>query len=666
MSENQRYSEIIKEQIKKYSKSMVSYEEGKVISNSDGIIIASGLDNVMLNEIVVFENKTNGLVLNINEDTVAIALLGSYSDIREGSIVKKTGRVSEIMVGDEFLGRVIDATGKTIDGLKPIVTNKFRPIEKVAPGVMTRKSIDTPLETGIIIIDSMFPIGRGQRELIIGDRQTGKTTIAIDTIINQKGKGVYCVYVAIGQKASSVSQIKRTLDQYGAMAYTTIVNSPADDLPALNYIAPFVGVTLAEYWMSQGKDVLIIYDDLSKHAVSYRTLSLLLKRSPGREAYPGDVFYLHSRLLERACKLNAENGGGSITALPIIETQAGDISAYIPTNVISITDGQLFMQSSLFNAGQRPAIDAGLSVSRVGSAAQFKCMKQVAGSLKLNLANYSELQAFSQFGSDLDDDTKLVLLHGDKIMNTIKQKQSSPYANVDQILLLFIINHKYIDFIPNNMIESFKEEIINAFKSTSLRVEINKNKVISDLNQLQLHYFVKEFINGFLNKIPNYQYDSILDKNILNITNEEKNAYKNITKVKSSVIQTKDVSQNIKSDTKAKQDKSNISASKNKLKTTKITKKQHENKLAKNQKENIIPIGQKHQVVTIAEFEKYDYNKRRKEWHQKAGHNAKQVVCSKCKQNDNWATIKLENNKHICYFCWIKNPNKKKHNNHKK
>ena len=311
------------------------------------------------------------------------------------------------------------------------------------------------------------------------------------------------------------------------MEYTTIISSPADDLPALNYIAPFVGVTLAEYWMSKGKDVLIVYDDLSKHAVAYRTLSLLLKRSPGREAYPGDVFYLHSRLLERACRLNKENGGGSITALPIIETQAGDISAYIPTNVISITDGQLFMQTSLFNSGQRPAIDAGLSVSRVGSAAQYKCMKQVAGSLKLDLANYSELQAFAQFGSDLDDDTKLVLLHGEKIMNTIKQKQASPYANVDQILLLFVINQKYIDFIPNNEIDTFKVEIINEFKNTNLRKEIDKTKVISDECKLALNHFTKDFINRFLKKINDYQFNPILNKEILNIDKEEEKAFKN-------------------------------------------------------------------------------------------------------------------------------------------
>ncbi len=638
-----RYSEIIKQQIKKYSNKIVSFEEGKVISNSDGIIIASGLSNVMLNEIVTFENNSEGLVLNINEDVVAIVTLGKFADIREGSIVKKTGRVSEVMVGDEFLGRVIDATGKPIDGLPAIKTGKYKPIEKVAPGVMTRKSIDQPLETGIIIIDSMFPIGKGQRELIIGDRQTGKTTIAIDTIINQKGKDVYCVYVAIGQKSSSVSQIKRTLDQYGAMEYTTIISSPADDLPALNYIAPFVGVTLAEYWMSKGKDVLIIYDDLSKHAVAYRTLSLLLKRSPGREAYPGDVFYLHSRLLERACRLNKENGGGSITALPIIETQAGDISAYIPTNVISITDGQLFMQTSLFNSGQRPAIDAGLSVSRVGSAAQYKCMKQVAGSLKLDLANYSELQAFAQFGSDLDDDTKLVLLHGDKIMNAIKQKQASPYSNVDQILILFTINQKYIDFIPNNEIENFKNEIINEFKTTNLRKEINKQKSISDEAKLALNYFTKDFINRFLKKINDYQFNPILNKEILNTNKDEEKAFKNFG------INDK----NNSSDIKVKEVKKEEPTKKEEIKT----KPKIENK--KNVS-NQISQDKKHVVVSLKEFSDYNYDKRRKEWHEKAGYNDKPVTCSVCHDKDNYATVKLENNNHICYTCWIKKPKKGK------
>ncbi len=646
MSDKQRYSDIIKQQIKKYSNTLINYEEGKVISNSDGIIIASGLSHVMLNEIVVFENKTEGLVLNINEDVVAIACLGNFGDIKEGSIVKKTNRVSEVMVGDEFLGRVVDATGKAIDGLSPIKTKNFLPIERVAPGVMTRQSVNQPLETGIIVIDSMFPIGRGQRELIIGDRQTGKTTVAIDTIINQKGKGILCVYVAIGQKSSSVSQIKRTLDQHGAMEYTTIISSPADDLPALNYIAPFVGVTLAEYWMSQGKDVLIVYDDLSKHAVSYRTLSLLLKRSPGREAYPGDVFYLHSRLLERACRLNKENGGGSITALPIIETQAGDISAYIPTNVISITDGQLFMQTNLFNAGQRPAVDAGLSVSRVGSAAQFKCMKQVAGSLKLNLANYSELQAFSQFGSDLDDETKLVLLHGEKIMQTIKQKQSSPYANVDQVLLLFIVNKKLIDFIPNDAIANFKDEILVAFKNTSTRQDIDNNKNIDDELSLQLSYFSKKFIVNFINQIPNYEYDPILDKSLLDLNDDEQAAGKRIKTV------TNHEKKHTSEEKKAPEEKTTPV----KITAPVVTKKTTAPVVVKKAKANDIPTTQKHQIVSMQEFAKYDYNKRRKEWHQKAGYNSKQVQCSICKQKDNWASIKLENGKHICYFCWIKKP----------
>ena len=643
MSDNQtRYTEIIKDQIKKYSKSIISYEDGKVISVGDGIVIASGLSTVMLNEKVIFENKTTGLVLNIKEDVVAIVLLGDFSNIKEGSTVRKTGKVSEIMVGDEFLGRVVDATGTAIDGLKPIVTKNFRPIEKIAPGVMTRQSISQPLETGIITIDAMFPIGKGQRELIIGDRQTGKSTIALDTIINQKGKGIYCVYVAIGQKASSVSQIKRTLDSHGAMEYTTIVCSPADDLPALNYIAPFVGVTLAEYWMSQGKDVLIVYDDLSKHAASYRTLSLLLRRPPGREAYPGDVFYLHSRLLERACRLNKEYGSGSITALPIIETQAGDISAYIPTNVISITDGQLFMQSSLFNAGQRPAIDAGLSVSRVGSAAQLKSMKQVAGSLKLNLANYSELQAFSQFGSDLDDDTKLVLLHGEKIMETIKQKQFSPYDQVDQVLLLFTINNNYIDFIPNEKIEEFKILILKEFKNVSVRKHLLSEQEIKPNYELQLHYFTKNFINKFLGEIKGYEYPKILNSSILKVTSQEKESLN----AKSSVKPVEPVKKIIKL------------AEVKKTPSKKVEVKKSEPKqvlLPKPKKVNGIETTKKHIVIKSTELTNYNYDKRRKQWHANAGFNEKSLKCSDCK-NLKHASVHTDDNKHICYNCFIKKP----------
>lgn len=521
MPNKSRFSAIIKEQIKHYSEEIISNEEGKVISVGDGIITASGLQNVMLNEIVQFSNGTNGLVLNLEEDIVGIVSLGSYENIKEGSIVKKTNRISEINVGDEFLGRVVDALAKPIDGGGTIKTKQTSPIERIAPGVIKRESVNQPLETGILTVDSMFPIGKGQRELIIGDRQTGKTTVALDTIINQKGKDVFCVYVAIGQKASSVANIVETLTTADALKYTVVVSSPADDLPALKYLAPFTGITLAEYWMSQGKDVLIIYDDLSKHAVAYRTLSLLLRRPPGREAYPGDVFYLHSRLLERACRLNKDAGGGSITALPIIETQAGDISAYIPTNVISITDGQLFMQASLFNAGQRPAIDAGLSVSRVGSSAQIKCMKQSSPSLKLDLANYSELLAFSQFGSDLDEPTKKVLSHGEHIMHVIRQKQSSPFNQIDETLLLFIIKEHLIEFIPIENIEDFKFSIVESFAKTKLRKELDKTKNITPEIDNSLKAYIKGFIKNYIKGIKDFQLISYLTMDMLNPTKEE-------------------------------------------------------------------------------------------------------------------------------------------------
>ena len=387
-------SELIKEQIKNYSHKIETSDVGSVVTIGDGVSIVYGLDKAMLGELLEFPNNVYGMVLNLNEDSVGAVMLGSDQTIKEGDLVKRTGKVVEVPVGDGLLGRVVNALGQPIDGLGPITSSKKRPVERIAPGVMTRKSVDTPLQTGIKAIDAMIPIGRGQRELIIGDRQTGKTAIAIDTILNQKGKNVNCIYVAIGQKNSTVAHIVEKLRQNGALSYTTVVSATASELAPLQYLAPYSGVTIGEEWMEQGKDVLIVYDDLSKHAVAYRTMALLLRRAPGREAYPGDVFYLHSRLLERACKLDAKYGGGSITALPIIETQAGDISAYIPTNVISITDGQIFLMSELFNAGQRPAIDSGLSVSRVGSAAQFKAMKQVSGSLKIELASYHELQAF--------------------------------------------------------------------------------------------------------------------------------------------------------------------------------------------------------------------------------------------------------------------------------
>ncbi|MDR2369594.1 MAG: F0F1 ATP synthase subunit alpha [Mycoplasmataceae bacterium] len=485
-----QFSTIIKAKIEKYAKVTSISEEGKVISIGDGIANVTGLDNVMLNELVHFENGSYGMALNLEADFVGVVLLGEFNNINENSIVKRTKRVVSVPVGDVLLGRIIDPLGNAIDGKGTIAAEKFMPIEKIAPGVMTRKSVSEPLETGILSIDSMFPIGKGQRELIIGDRQTGKTTIAIDTILNQKGKDVYCVYVAIGQKNSSIAQLVRTLSAKEALEYTVVVSATASDIPALKYIAPYTGVTIAEEWMQKGKNVLIIYDDLSKHAVAYRTLSLLLRRPPGREAYPGDVFYLHSRLLERACRLHEDHGGGSITALPIIETQAGDISAYIPTNVISITDGQLFMMTSLFNAGQRPAIDAGLSVSRVGSAAQIKCIKQMSGSLKLELAQYRELDAFSQFGSDLDAETKRILDHGKRVMLMIKQPQNQPLDQIDEAIMLLAIKEKIIKWIPVENFDDFKVQLIAYLQKLPFRAEL-KQKMAFD----------QDLINRFVSKL---------------------------------------------------------------------------------------------------------------------------------------------------------------------
>lgn len=435
-------SQILKLQIEKYGKSVKSHDEGTVLTVGDGIALVDGLDKCMVSELLEFPGNIYGMALNLEEGFVAVVLMGPDKGIKEGDKVKRTGKIVEVPVGEALVGRVVNALGQAIDGGKAIPSKKARPIERVAPGVMTRKSVDQPLETGIKAIDAMIPIGRGQRELIIGDRETGKTAIAIDAIINQKGKDVKCIYVAIGQKASTVAQITEKLRKAGAMEYTTIVAATAADQPSLQYLAPYAGVTIAEEFMENGQDVLVIYDDLTKHAVAYRTLSLLVRRPPGREAYPGDIFYAHSRLLERACRVEKKYGGGSITALPIIETQAGDISAYIPTNVISITDGQIFTQSKLFNAGQRPAIDAGLSVSRVGGTAQIKAMKQAAASLKLELAQYNELAAFAQFGSDLDASTKEALDHGVRVMEILKQKQYSPLEQVDQILVLFAVKNK--------------------------------------------------------------------------------------------------------------------------------------------------------------------------------------------------------------------------------
>lgn len=474
-------SKIIQEQIKRYDEKLEVAETGTIISIGDGIALIHGLEKAMYGELLLFPGNVYGMVLNLEEEHVGAVLMGSERDIKEGDIVKRTGKVVEVPVGDAMLGRVVNALGQPIDGLGPIAATKHMPVERVASGVMTRKSVHQPLQTGLKVIDSMIPIGRGQRELIIGDRQTGKTAIAIDTILNQKGKDIYCVYVAIGQKASTVAQIVEHLRQADALKYTTIVSATASELAPLQYLAPYSGCTIGEYWMDNGKDVLIVYDDLSKHAVAYRTLSLLLRRPPGREAYPGDVFYLHSRLLERAAKLNEENGNGSLTALPIIETQAGDISAYIPTNVISITDGQIFLQTELFNAGIRPAVDSGFSVSRVGSSAQTKAMKQVSGSLKLELAQYRELQAFTKFGSDLDAATKAVLDHGERLTALLVQPQYSPFSVVDEVLSLFAAKNQFLKNVAVDKVHDYESKMHQFLKHNyaNLVEELEEKEAIS-------------------------------------------------------------------------------------------------------------------------------------------------------------------------------------------
>ena len=434
-------SSVIKEQIKRYSTELEVSDVGTVIQVADGIARIHGLEKAMQGELLEFPGEVYGMVLNLEEDNVGAVLLGDSRNVNEGDTVKTTGRVVEVPVGDALTGRVVNALGQPIDGKGPIVTDKYRKIERVASGVITRKSVSVPLQTGIKAIDAMVPIGRGQRELIIGDRQTGKTAIAIDTIINQKGQGVHCIYVAIGQKASTVASIVKTLEEYGAMAYTTVVASTASELAPLQYIAPYSGCAIGEEWMENGGDVLVVYDDLSKHAAAYRTLSLLLKRAPGREAYPGDVFYLHSRLLERAARMSDEYGGGSLTALPIIETQAGDVSAYIPTNVISITDGQIYLETEMFNSGFRPAINAGLSVSRVGGSAQIKAIKKIAAPIRTELAQYRELASFSQFGSELDADTKEKLAQGERIREMLKQPQYKPMPVEYQVIIILSLIH---------------------------------------------------------------------------------------------------------------------------------------------------------------------------------------------------------------------------------
>lgn len=492
-------SAIIKQQIEHYSSKSQAKDIGKVVSVGDGIANIYGLDNAMLGELLEFPHDIYGMVMNLNEDSIGSVLFGGDKLIEEGDIVKRTGKVIEVPVGDELLGRVVNSLGQPVDGLGEIKAKKYRPIERIAPGVMTRKSVDTPLETGITAIDAMIPIGRGQRELIIGDRQTGKTAIAIDTIINQKGKNCLCVYVAIGQKTSTVVRVYQKLKQYGAMDYSLIVAANASELDPLKYIAPYSGCAMAEEWMEQGKDVLIIYDDLSKHAVSYRTLSLLLKRAPGREAYPGDVFYLHSRLLERACRLDKEHGGGSITALPIIETQAGDISAYIPTNVISITDGQIFLVNDLFNAGQRPAIDSGLSVSRVGSSAQFKCMKKVSRSLKIELANYHELQSFSQFGSELDASTQKTINHGKVLMEVLKQGQYVPKDFTVMVIELYASQHGYLDDLPLEKVHPFLDSLYLSISKLHPRIvsALRKTRDLDSQTEEELKQAVEEFKKAY-------------------------------------------------------------------------------------------------------------------------------------------------------------------------
>jgi len=492
-------SSVIKDQIKRYASTLNVSDVGTVIQVADGIARVHGLENAMQGELLEFPGEVYGMVLNLEEDNVGVVLLGSAKNINEGDTVKTTGRVVEVPVGDAMLGRVVNALGQPIDGKGPILTEKYRKIERVASGVITRKSVDTPLQTGIKAIDAMVPIGRGQRELIIGDRQTGKTAIALDTIINQKGQNVKCIYVAIGQKASTIANIVKTLEEHGAMAYTTIVVSTASDLAPLQYISPYSGCAIGEEWMENGEDVLVVYDDLSKHATAYRTLSLLLRRPPGREAYPGDVFYLHSRLLERAARMNEEYGGGSLTALPIIETQAGDVSAYIPTNVISITDGQIYLETEMFNAGFRPAVNAGLSVSRVGGAAQIKAMKKIAAPIRTELAQYRELASFAQFGSELDADTKEKLAQGERIKEVLKQPQYKPMPVQYQVIIIYAVTNKYLLDIAVEDITRFEKEFFEFLDTKYPEVpgNIADEKVISEETEELLKKAIEEFKKQF-------------------------------------------------------------------------------------------------------------------------------------------------------------------------
>lgn len=486
---------LIKNRIKNYNSKIQLGDVGTVVTVGDGIVRIQGLENCMLNELLEFENGVQCMAMNLEQDFVGAVMLGSDKGIKEGDSVKRTNSIVSVPVGEELLGRVVNALGQPIDGKGSILTKETRPVEKIAPGIITREPVSVPLQTGIKAIDSMIPIGRGQRELIIGDRQTGKTAIAIDTIINQKGKDCLCIYVAIGQKNSTVANVVDTLTKNGAMDYTIIVSSTASELAPLQYIAPYAGCAMGEYFMEHGKDVLIVYDDLSKHAVAYRALSLLLKRPPGREAYPGDVFYLHSRLLERAANLNKEYGGGSLTALPIIETQAGDVSAYIPTNVISITDGQIFLETELFNSGVRPAVNPGISVSRVGGDAQIKAMKKVAGKLKLDYSQYRELASFSQFGSDLDKDTKERLAKGERIVEVLKQDQNSPLAVEEQVVIIYAVVNNYLAPIPIPKIKQYQKDLIEHIKANNPEIleGIRTEKVLSEKNEEAL----KELLTSF-------------------------------------------------------------------------------------------------------------------------------------------------------------------------
>ena len=493
-------SSVIKEQIKRYAAQLEVADVGTVIQVADGIARIHGLDNAMQGELLEFPGEVYGMVLNLEEDNVGAVLLGNQKNINEGDTVKTTGRVVEVPVGDAMLGRVVNALGQPIDGKGPIETDRYRQIERVASGVISRKSVDTPLQTGIKAIDSMVPIGRGQRELIIGDRQTGKTAIAIDTIINQKGQNVKCIYVAIGQKASTVASLVKTLEEFGAMSYTTVVASTASELAPLQYIAPYAGCAIGEEWMEAGQDVLIVYDDLSKHAAAYRTLSLLLKRPPGREAYPGDVFYLHSRLLERAARLSDKLGGGSLTALPIIETQAGDVSAYIPTNVISITDGQIYLETEMFNSGFRPAINAGLSVSRVGGSAQIKAMKKIAAPIRVELAQYRELAAFAQFGSELDADTTEKLAQGERIREMLKQPQYKPMPVEYQVIIIYAVTKKYVIDIDVDRILDFEQGLFDFIdtKYPQIPESIKETKELTADNEKALIAAIEEFKKTFI------------------------------------------------------------------------------------------------------------------------------------------------------------------------